>query len=178
MSKKNRRTLFELYWRRAIRGERPDDCWGWSGNLNNKGYTSVQIVRNGRAKNYLCHRLSYLIHKGRIPKGLDVMHSCDNPVCTNPRHLDVGTRKDNMMDAARKGRAKGTSLPGESNPNSILTDDLVRYIRSVYSGGGVTQHALASSLGLTRAVVADVVGYRSWKHVTEAPVSVDGQDPF
>jgi len=48
--------------------------------------------------------VSYRIFKGDIPKGLYVCHACDNPRCINPDHLWVGTAKENMQDAKRKGR--------------------------------------------------------------------------
>jgi hypothetical protein len=50
------------------------------------------------------HKLSHIIHKGPVPDGMDVCHTCDNRRCWNPHHLWLGTRKQNMEDCTRKGR--------------------------------------------------------------------------
>jgi hypothetical protein len=52
----------------------------------------------------MLHRLVYCYVYGPIPKGLVVMHTCDNPRCFNVSHLVLGTYRDNTMDAIHKGR--------------------------------------------------------------------------
>jgi len=59
------------------------------------------------------HRLSYEMFYGPIPTGLVVMHSCDNPECTNPEHLSVGTYADNTADMMNKGRAVSSRWKSE-----------------------------------------------------------------
>lgn len=73
------------------------DCWEWIGYKNKDGYGRI----GGRI---LTHVLSWNHHYGDIPKGLMVCHSCDNPPCVNPKHLWLGTCKQNQMDSFMKGR--------------------------------------------------------------------------
>lgn len=78
-----------------------DTCWNWKASRNrSNGYGQVVI---GYQHAY-AHRVAYEIKHGYIPEGLFVCHTCDNPICCNPDHLFLGTNKDNVNDAMRKGR--------------------------------------------------------------------------
>ena len=83
---------------RAQRG--PDECWEWDGCLCPLGYGKVSLD----AKMWSAHRLFYTKFKGEIPKGMKILHSCDNRKCVNPAHLSIGTQQDNLEDMRRKGR--------------------------------------------------------------------------
>lgn len=105
-------------------------CWGWHGNKNQVGYGQFRVGRKGRVMS--AHRVSWEIHNGPIPEGLIVMHSCDNPGCVNPAHLMVGTQKENLQDAARKGRLSAPQAKPYRPHTRVrkLTDDQVRAIRA------------------------------------------------
>jgi hypothetical protein len=77
-----------------------DDCWGWKGHLRWDGYGRFRHM----TKAVFAHRYSYELHHGQIPEGMSVMHVCDNPICTNPKHLRLGTHAENMADMKAKGR--------------------------------------------------------------------------
>ena len=53
------------------------------------------------------HRLAWAAANGPVPDGMCVLHSCDVRACINPKHLFLGTNKDNTQDMVTKGRHAG-----------------------------------------------------------------------
>lgn len=86
------------------------ECFGWSGAKDGKGYGLLSSRKGHGCSPEKAHRVSYEKEYGEIPKGKKILHKCDNPECTNPKHLFAGTQKDNMQDCSRKGRLNKKSL--------------------------------------------------------------------
>lgn len=75
-------------------------CWLWSGSLTSKGYGELRLVGDRHA---LAHRVVYVLERGALPLGGDLLHSCNQPTCVNPAHLRIGTQADNNADMKRAG---------------------------------------------------------------------------
>lgn len=92
-----------------------EECWPWTGTTDQYGYGRVVYMTHY----FKAHRVSYEMKYGPIPVGMIVRHKCDNPNCVNPNHLEIGTQKDNMQDASKRGRLSPKSLenlrPGKKN---------------------------------------------------------------
>jgi len=101
MAKKDPRPLLQ----RLLDNILVDDngCWIWQLSKNNIGYGMMRDDKKMRTT----HRVSYEEHNSvKIPSGMCVCHSCDNPLCVNPAHLFLGTRQQNTHDMIKKGRHK------------------------------------------------------------------------
>lgn len=133
-------------------------CWVWTRCLDKDGYGQFQVLGECKA-----HRVSYRLLVGEIPKGMKVLHKCDNPSCVNPAHLFLGTNDDNMKDMSNKGRA----AKGETNGNSKLTKADVLEIRARYKprhkrdGRG----HLAVEFGVEEYYITHIIRRKVWKHI-------------
>lgn len=88
-------------------------CWEWLGGKNNIGYG---MFRQGD-KMRTAHRVGYeLFNNTTIPKNMCVCHTCDNPKCVNPKHLWLGTMKQNTTDMIKKGRSRFGKTKGGKQP--------------------------------------------------------------
>lgn len=89
------------FWDFVDKGDRPDACWIFVGGRDQNGYGRFSR-HNGLS--VLAHRFAWETVHGPLPRGVVLCHRCDNPPCVRPDHLFPGTQRDNMRDAARKGR--------------------------------------------------------------------------
>lgn len=115
-------TIEGRFWRKVNKsGE--NGCWIWTANKS-RGYGLISTKKYQSPKK--AHRLSWEMHHGEIPEGLEVLHKCDNPSCVNPDHLFLGTQLDNIKDAVSKNRIG-------KNPKSLA--NLRPGERGVYGAG-------------------------------------------
>lgn len=130
-------------------------CWVWTGLKDVYGYGRL---RNG--KTIKSHRFSYEIHIGSIPKGLCVCHRCDNRSCVNPKHLFIGTNRENIKDRDQKKR----QCRGERNSHAKLTEAQVLDIRSRPHYRGIGKD-LSVEFGVNNPTIYKIRSGYLWKHV-------------
>lgn len=95
----------------------PAECWPWTGRVVG-GRGMLSYPGN---PNTLAPRLAWAIANEADPGDLDVLHSCDNPICVNPAHLRTGTPKENAAD--RIGRGRGVlPVPKKPKPRRIIKE--------------------------------------------------------
>jgi HNH endonuclease len=123
-----------------------DECWNWKAAKSRSGY-GVFGVGAKRA-----HRWMWEFENGPIPKGMLVLHTCDNRACVNPRHLKLGTHQENMKDRCVRGR----TLRGEHAPSARLSTVDAGRIREA-SFFGAKRKDLAQAYGVTAENIGFIV---------------------
>lgn len=68
-------------------------CWNYTASKNPNGYGHLSAW----GKVMLAHRVSYIVFRGEIPKGLFLDHLCRNRACINPSHLEIVTNRENIL---------------------------------------------------------------------------------
>lgn len=154
----DRAELESRYWTHVVKH---DGCWAWKGRKTSSGYGKFAY---GHAREMAAHRFSYALHYGVEPGGLLVCHRCDNPECTNPNHLFLGTNKDNSDDKIAKGRLYVGDHSGERNGRALITEDDARYIR-IASMAGMANMELGRLFGIHHSMVSMIKRGKSWTHV-------------
>lgn len=158
--------LAERFWRFVVKSSDPAKCWGWAGATNEAGYGQIQRGARGEGR-VSAHRLSWELHNGSIPEGIDVLHRCDNPPCSRPACLFLGTNLDNIHDRMAKGRpgVQPHHMPrGAAHQNSRLTEGDVRAARRLRSQGR-TIRAIAETFGVSSSTMYSALRGKTWSHV-------------
>ena len=130
-----------------------DDCVEWPGSRNWRGYGKATL--DGRPMN--AQRAAYISTHGDIDASLVVRHKCDNPPCFNPRHLCVGTAKDNSADMVSRGRG----LLGTRNHACKLTEEDVLAIRQDKR----PSRKVAADYGVDKTTILSIRRRLIWGHI-------------
>lgn len=89
------RSITERFYEK-IMPEPNSGCWLWDGWCNYKGYGYINLGRRGDGIRG-AHIVSYEIHTGNVPAGLEIDHRCGVKSCVNPAHLEAVSHHENVL---------------------------------------------------------------------------------
>ena len=99
-----------------------------SHKVGNHGYAQTSVGKSKTVPRYIYEQCF-----GEIPDGYVVRHKCDNRLCINPKHLEIGTVQENQDDMVKRNRQFRPN--GERNGQSKLTQDKVLRVRELLQEG-------------------------------------------
>ena len=129
-------------------------CWEWGKARHRQGYGHFCYKR----KVELAHRISWILFNGNIPKKMCVLHKCDNPPCVNPKHLFLGSYKDNNRDCWDKKRR---SHQGTNHPQCKLTRADCDKIKQLLQGT-MSQEAIGRLFNVGQYIVSTIKLRKHW----------------
>lgn len=157
---------FERFWSKVNIPDNTEKCWNWLAYKVPKtqrnrlgGYGMFNF--NGKTR--LSHRIAYELANGDIPKGMFVLHNCDNPSCCNPAHLCVGNNTLNMKHMWDRERARPGHVFGEKHGCSKLSGADINeiHIASKY----LYSEAIGKLYGVSGRTIRYILSGQHWKHI-------------
>jgi hypothetical protein len=137
---------FELY----VYPDPNTGCFIWAGPAcGTYGHGACQF--EGRRQP--AHRVAWILERGAIPAGLEVMHKCRQSCCVNVDHLELGTHAENMREIfARDGMPLGKYPRGVKRcRNKFHARFFVPGHKDVHLGAFATVEEAAAAAAAERA---------------------------
>ena len=83
-------TVDERFWGYVTK---TSTCWLWTGTQDGRGYGQIRVDHHL----VRVHRWAYARLVGPIAVGMDIDHLCRVHNCVNPSHMEVVTRRVNVL---------------------------------------------------------------------------------
>jgi hypothetical protein len=142
--------------------DRSGPCHVWTAAHIPSGHGVFWLPKPDKKLAY-AHRIALEQRLGRALASDEMAtHTCDNPPCVNPDHLEPGDQKKNMGDAAGRDRV----MHGSGHYGAKLKERDVREIRALLTVPGLRHADIAARYSVSRAVVTNIKNGKSWKRVS------------
>lgn len=137
------------FWFKVEKPTKPlyGKCWLWTGAVSPFGYGKLFI----EGKYVSAHKFAYKLYFGYIAEGMCVLHKCDNPRCVNPKHLFLGTHKDNTLDMLKKKRHGGLKFDS----------DTIKRVIQLWTETDLTQAQIGANLGMDQTYVSKIINKKA-----------------
>lgn len=158
-------------------------CRNWSGYQSKDGYGQIQY----KDKTILVHRVSLMVKMNLelLPtvningETLEVRHLCNNRICIEPTHLELGTKAENNEDRIENGLGKG-----EKHHSAKISEELAARIKLSKPAKGTprkgpnrrkTQFERAVEFDVSESIVRSIDSGYNWSHLafSDGTTSVD-----
>jgi hypothetical protein len=130
------------------------------------GYYHITLVKDGRRKHYLVHRLVASAFIATIPPDHQVNHIDGDKGHNDASNLEIVTAKENHDHAKRLGLIP--SSKGEGNCRAKLTEGLVREVLRLLAEGKSIREVAELFPFISARTVYRIAEGSSWSHVRTA----------
>lgn len=134
--------------------------WLWTGSRFglHREYGQVNLDKRRMG----AHRAMWIILRGPIPDGLDLLHHCGQTLCINPGHVHLGSHRQNLAEALEGRLGHHWQPRGEAHPHAKLTSIQVEEIRARRRDGEL-QRVLAQEYGVSQPQISYITRGIKWK---------------
>ena len=133
--------------------------------VDNNRYVNMKYQKNGIKG---ANKWNKMTSSDIDLKNKQLQHMANMTKLANNANRGRVLSNDTRNKISESIKVNGSSR-GENNPASVVTEDMVRYIRkwckSGRGNGTYTYQRMADALGVTKNIVAQVVKRKTWTHI-------------
>lgn len=134
-----------------------------NGYPNKDGYMKIDLIKNGKKQVKSIHTLVLNTFLG-IQPNKDCNHKNGVKFDNHLENLEYCTKSENVKHAY-SNLGKVSTLRGENNWTSKITENDAREIKRLYATGKYLQREIGQIFDITQAAVSLIVTEKNWKHL-------------
>ena len=137
------------------RTEWQENCLVWTGYRSPGGYGRIWVYGDPMQ----AHRWQWEKHRGPIPKGKVVDHTCHNRACVNVEHLRISSQTNNTFNRAGANKSSVTGIRNVSRSGDKYTVRIGKNRKQHYFGTYETiEEAAAAAEHARKELFGDYAG--------------------